>query len=39
LGTRPAPDTPLVHYIFDDFEEVEGSGDFSLLLPKAGEGA
>jgi hypothetical protein len=36
LGVRPAPDTPLVHYIFEDFEEVEGSGNFSLLLPKRG---
>jgi hypothetical protein len=36
LQARPAPDTPLVHYIFDDFEEVGGSGDFSLLLPKKG---
>ncbi|HET9164275.1 MAG TPA: hypothetical protein VFN89_12635 [Solirubrobacterales bacterium] len=36
LGARPAPDTPLVHYIFEDFEEVEGSGNFSLLLPKKG---
>jgi hypothetical protein len=36
LGARPAPDTPLVHYIFEDFEEVGGSGNFSLLLPKKG---
>ena len=36
LGARPSPDTPLVHYIFDDFEEVGGSGNFSLLLPKKG---
>ena len=36
LGSRPAPDTPLVHYIFEDFEEVGGSGNFSLLLPKKG---
>jgi hypothetical protein len=36
LGSRPAPDTPLVHYIFDDFEEVGSSGNFSLLLPKRG---
>lgn len=36
LGARPSPDTPLVHYIFDEFEEVGSSGDFSLLLPKKG---
>jgi len=36
LESRPAPDTPLVHYIFDDFEEVGGSGNYSLLLPKKG---
>ena len=36
LGARPAPDTPLVHYIFEDFEEVGSSGNFSLLLPKKG---
>ncbi len=36
LGGRPAPDTPLVHYIFEDFEEVGGSGNFILLLPKKG---
>lgn len=36
LQGRPAPDTPLVHYIFEDFEDVEGSGNFSLLLPKKG---
>jgi hypothetical protein len=35
LGSRPAPDTPLVRYIFDEFEEVGGSGNYSLLLPKS----
>jgi hypothetical protein len=36
LRGAPAPDTPLVRYIFDDFEEVGGAGKFSLLLPKGG---
>jgi hypothetical protein len=36
LGTRPPPDTPLVHYIFDDFEAVGRSGNFELRLPREG---
>ena len=36
LGARPSPDTPLVHYIFDDFETVGESGAFQLGLPKKG---
>lgn len=36
LGERPSPDTPLVHYIFDDFETVGQSGNFELRLPKGG---
>jgi hypothetical protein len=36
LGARPSPDTPLVHYIFDDFETVGESGNFELRLPKGG---
>lgn len=36
LGTRPSPDTPLVHYIFDEFETVGQSGNFELRLPKEG---
>jgi len=39
MGGRPAPDTPLVHYIFEDFEEAGGSGNFILLLPKNKEGS
>ena len=34
LGARPRPETPLVRYIFDDFEPVETAGDFELMLPK-----
>jgi hypothetical protein len=36
LKARPPPDTPLVHYIFEDFETVAESGDFQLQLPKRG---
>lgn len=36
LQGRPSPDTPLVHYIFDDFETVGQSGNFELRLPKGG---
>jgi hypothetical protein len=36
LGGRPRPDTPLVRYIFDDFEVVETTGAFEFLLPKRG---
>ena len=36
LKDRPPPDTPLVHYIFEDFETVAESGAFQLQLPKRG---
>ncbi len=36
LNGRPAPETPLVRYIFDDFETVERAGEFELGLPKRG---
>lgn len=34
LAGRPNPDTPLVHYVFDDFAVAEQFGDFEILLPK-----
>lgn len=34
LNGRPAPETPLVRYIFDDFETVGRAGEFELGLPK-----
>jgi hypothetical protein len=35
---RPVPDTPLVHYILDDYRPVEKVNRFQLLLPKRGTG-
>lgn len=34
LGGRERPDTPLINYIFDEFEPVETAGKFEFLLPK-----
>jgi len=34
LAGRPRPETPLVRYIFDDFEVVEQTGAFEFMLPK-----
>ena len=34
LNGRPHPDTPLVHYIFEEFETVGQVGQFELRLPK-----
>ena len=34
LQGRPPPDTPLVHYIFDDFEQVASVNEWQFLLPK-----
>lgn len=34
LAGRPHPDTPLVHYIFDEFTVVETAGEFEFMLPK-----
>ncbi|HEX6687622.1 MAG TPA: hypothetical protein VF085_03030 [Solirubrobacterales bacterium] len=34
LNGRPMPETPLVRYIFDDFETVGQVGEFELGLPK-----
>jgi hypothetical protein len=34
LAGRPRPETPLVRYIFEDFEPVEEIGPFEFLLPK-----
>jgi hypothetical protein len=34
LAGRPRPDTPLVNYIFNDFEVVETAGAFEFMLPK-----
>lgn len=36
LAGRPRPETPLVRYIFDDFEVVETTGPFEFMLPKGG---
>jgi len=36
LGDRPRPETPLVSYIFDDFEVVATTGPFDFMLPKGG---
>jgi hypothetical protein len=34
LGGRPRPETPLVRYIFGEYEPVAETGPFELLLPK-----
>jgi hypothetical protein len=34
LAGRPRPETPLVRYIFNDFEVVEQTGAFEFMLPK-----
>jgi hypothetical protein len=34
LAGRPRPETPLVRYIFEDFEPVAVTGPFEFLLPK-----
>jgi hypothetical protein len=34
LRGRPAPDTPLVHYIVDDYRPAEDVNGYRLLLPK-----
>lgn len=34
LHDSPPPDTPLVRYIFNEFEPVAAVGEFRLLLPK-----
>jgi hypothetical protein len=34
LQGRPPPDTPLVHYVFDDFEQVASVNEWQFLLPK-----
>ena len=36
LANRPRPETPLVRYIFDDFEVIETTGPFEFMLPKGG---
>lgn len=36
LGNKPRPETPLVRYIFNDFDVVEVAGSFEFLLPKEG---
>lgn len=36
LAGRPRPETPLVRYIFNDFEVVETTGPFEFMLPKEG---
>ena len=36
LAGKEPPDTPLAHYINEDFETVEESGQFQLELPKRG---
>jgi hypothetical protein len=36
LAGRPRPETPLVNYIFNDFEVVETTGPFEFMLPKGG---
>ncbi len=36
LAGRPRPETPLVNYIFNDFEAVEATGPFEFMLPKGG---
>jgi hypothetical protein len=36
LAGRPRPETPLVDYIFDDFDVVETTGPFEFMLPKRG---
>jgi hypothetical protein len=39
LGGRPAPDRPLVNYVFDDFHPVEKAGEFEFMLPNEGHAA
>jgi hypothetical protein len=34
LHEDPPPDTPLVHYIFDDFRQVAMAGAWQFLVPK-----
>jgi hypothetical protein len=34
LRGKPPPDTPLVHYLLDDFEGVARAGDLEFALPK-----
>jgi len=34
LQGRPPPDTPLVHYIFDDFEQVGTVNEWQFLVPR-----
>jgi hypothetical protein len=36
LANRGRPETPLVRYIFDDFEVVDTNGPFEFMLPKRG---
>jgi hypothetical protein len=36
LGNRPRPETPLVRYIFNNFDVVEVAGSFEFMLPKGG---
>jgi hypothetical protein len=36
LAGRPRPETPLVRYIFNDFDVVETTGPFEFMLPKGG---
>ncbi|HEX7058278.1 MAG TPA: hypothetical protein VF176_00295 [Solirubrobacterales bacterium] len=35
LNGSTAPNSPLVHYIFNDFKAVDQAGSFQFLLPKA----
>jgi hypothetical protein len=39
LAGRPAPDRPLVHYIFHQFHPVQRTGEFEFMLPNSGGGA
>jgi hypothetical protein len=36
LAGRPRPETPLVDYVFNDFDVVETTGPFEFMLPKGG---
>lgn len=36
LGNKTRPETPLVRYIFNDFDVVDTAGSFEFMLPKGG---
>jgi len=36
LGGRTRPETPLVRYVFNDFDVVDTAGSFEFMLPKGG---